>query len=209
MTAATDDTAARFEGDIATHQVVILRDDGVYRHIRFKRPTTMCMHFDLVTWPGYLCYSGDMGCFVFARLDDMFEFHRRPPGKLSIDYRYWAEKLQASNKNGGHEEFSEELFRAALASDLDDYCEGMEPGAAQALRDEVAREVLPNLEDGHYSAVQAAMGFSHNGRHPFCDFWDHRLMDHQHGFVWACHAIAWGIAAYDAAKDAAKEGAPA
>ena len=69
MTAATDDTVARFQHDIATHQVVILRDDGVYRHIRFKRPTTMCMHFDLVTWPGYLCYSGDMGCFVFSRLD--------------------------------------------------------------------------------------------------------------------------------------------
>ena len=28
--------------------------------------------FDIVTWPGYLCYSGDMGCFVFTRLPDMF-----------------------------------------------------------------------------------------------------------------------------------------
>ena len=52
--------------------MIVLRDDGVYRHIRFKKPGTGCMHFDLVTWPGYLCYSGDMGCYVFCRLNARF-----------------------------------------------------------------------------------------------------------------------------------------
>lgn len=54
----------------------MLHEDGIYRHIRFRQPGTMCMHFDLITWPGYLCYTGDMGTYVFTRLADMFEFFR-------------------------------------------------------------------------------------------------------------------------------------
>lgn len=40
-----------FDRDIAQHQMEVIRDDGVNRHLRFKRPGTMCMHFDLLTWP--------------------------------------------------------------------------------------------------------------------------------------------------------------
>ena len=69
--------ADQFTSDIAQHQMQVIRDDGVSRHLRFKRPNTMCMHFDLLTWPGYLCYTGDMGTYVFRRLEDMFPFFRR------------------------------------------------------------------------------------------------------------------------------------
>lgn len=71
-----DITEETFLADVAAHQIHVLRDDGVHRHIRFKRPGTYCMQFDLITWPGYLCYTGDMGTYVFNRLEDMFEFFR-------------------------------------------------------------------------------------------------------------------------------------
>jgi hypothetical protein len=66
-----------FLKDIANHQLEILLDNGVYRHLRFKaNANSWNMWFDVVTWPGFLAYSGDMGCFVFTRIADMFEFFR-------------------------------------------------------------------------------------------------------------------------------------
>ena len=38
----------------------IERDDGLYRHLRFKSSGTNTYYFDLVTWPGYLTVTGDM-----------------------------------------------------------------------------------------------------------------------------------------------------
>ena len=60
----------RFKRDIAEHAVTVIRNDGVNRHIRLSKPGTGCYHFDLVTWPGILCYTGDMGTFVFQRLTE-------------------------------------------------------------------------------------------------------------------------------------------
>ncbi len=67
---------ARFLKDVANHEMQIIRDDGVQRHLRFKKPGTMCYHFDLITWGGHLCYTGDMGTYVFTRVHDMFDFFR-------------------------------------------------------------------------------------------------------------------------------------
>jgi len=116
-------TEASFLKDVATHEMQLLRDDGVYRHLRFKRPGTVCMYFDLITWPGFLCYTGDMGTFVFTRLRDMFEFfrtdreyaQRRGDRQLFVNHGYWSEKLVAvdsQRRNGSAMEFSEALLRA-------------------------------------------------------------------------------------------------
>ncbi|MEN5374297.1 hypothetical protein [Stenotrophomonas hibiscicola] len=55
MSARTDARAkalARFEKDTAEHQMEVLLDNGVYRHLRFKRPGSYAFSFDVVTWPG-------------------------------------------------------------------------------------------------------------------------------------------------------------
>ena len=69
-------TPELFLRDVQQHQIQVIRHDGVNRHIRFKRPGSMSYYFDLITWPGHLCYTGDMGTYVFRRMDDMFEFFR-------------------------------------------------------------------------------------------------------------------------------------
>lgn len=126
-------TQEQFLKDVATHEMHILHEDGVYRHIRFKRPGTGCMHFDLITYPGYLVYSGDIGCYVFSRLDDMFEFFRserkyKTGDGLKINLGYWSEKLQATDSNGsspgdGAIEYSECLFRQRVKEAFDDAAE--------------------------------------------------------------------------------------
>lgn len=174
-----------FFTDIAKHEMIVIRDDGVHRHIRFKVPETTCMHFDLVTWPGYLCYSGDMGCFVFSRLHDMFEFFRTDRKynqsrcrKLAINLSYWSEKLQAvdGNRNGGNaQEFSFEKFKENVLDYIKRHEEDNLPGnehdqdaflqhaaAYGELRDAVTSDVL-SFDDNPVRAYDAANDFRHEG----------------------------------------------
>ena len=92
-------TEESFLNDVSKHEMKVLLDNGIYRHLRFKQQGSSNMWFDVVTWPGFLAYTGDMGAFVFARLEDMFEFFRGRPvddkDKLYINLGYWGEKLEA------------------------------------------------------------------------------------------------------------------
>ena len=67
-------TEDSFLKDVAQHEMSVLLDNEIYRHVRFFRPGTNCYSFELITGPGYLLYRGDMGCFEFERMYDMFEF---------------------------------------------------------------------------------------------------------------------------------------
>jgi len=51
----------RVGNDLAEHVVTVLHSDGLYRHWRCQKPGTGMMGFDIVTWPGSLCFTGDMG----------------------------------------------------------------------------------------------------------------------------------------------------
>lgn len=219
-------TEDQFLKDVAQHVMEVLRDDGLYRHIRFRKPGTMCMHFDLITWPGYLCYSGDMGTYVFARLADMFEFFRtdRRPGngrRLGVNLQYWSEKLQAvdgGRRNGSAQEFSEAKMRRVInefrlrwirdarAEDL------LTMGQRRELWGAVQDDVLARLPDGEHEAYAAAMGFQWKpSRHyantslrkrewQFDDLWEYDFTEYTHRFHWCCFALSWGIEKYDAIK---------
>lgn len=202
------DTTSQFLAEIAQHQMHVLRDDGVYRHIRFKRPGTMCMHFDLITWPGYLCYTGDMGTFVFTRLLDMFQFFRRDAGERQyrIDFRYWAEKVEASDKGDGVERFSEERFRADVRNFFEEATENAnkwtEESKAELWR-RIEDEVFYALEDnGEHGAWVALREFDHDKQSFFQD-WERSCREYSHRFLWCCHALAWAISVYDASKQPA------
>ena len=205
----------QFQRDVAEHELRVLHDNGLYRHLRLKQPGTTNRYFDLVTWPGYLAYAGDMGEFVFTRVEDMFTFfrgHKPSPG-------YWAEKARAIDKNGGLEEFSEDTFKASLQERLDDFLESYYPAphdpddeteaqretreeSVQELRDEidVALLRLGDDRDGR-AAIGAVMEVEDTaGRRPFREIYEHRLTEWTFRFLWCCYAIPWAIAKYDAAK---------
>lgn len=204
----------QFKKDVHDHALTIIHDDGLHRHLRFKRPGTMNHYFDLVTWPGYLAYTGDMGDFVFTRVEDMLTFFR---GHGPNPY-YWAEKCTAADKNGGLEEFSEDQFKAAVAEvlkqHLDAYYSGPEEPADEpdlerearedaihALRDAVEDDVFSCLgddQDGRL-AVAAAMDVEDSeGRRPFDTIYEHGFSEWTWRFLWCCHAIPWAVTMYDA-----------
>lgn len=199
----TQPRTQQFLQDVAQHKMTVLRDDGVYRHIRFKAPGTLDMHFDLITWPGYLCYTGDMGTYVFTRLTDMFEFFRTKPERdagLYINLGYWAEKCVAADRDG-IKEYSADKFRSVIAEYVDGWRE--EHGwdeMPEGLREEVD-DVLSAADDGEYAAHDAVYRFSYaddeHGKFEFSDFFEYSLHEYTFRFVWCCYALAWGIRVYD------------
>ena len=184
-------TEQDFFNDVATHEMAVLLDEGTHRHLRFAKPGTMVAHFDLVTYPGYLCYSGDMGCFVFSRVPDMFTFFRTPEDRR-IDFSYWAEKLNAQDVPVGARVYSPGEFVGNVRNYLTDI------EASGDLRRAVVEEVENCANDGEHEARRAALQFEWEGKRVFTDFWEMDCRVYTYRFLWACRAIAWGIRQYDA-----------
>ncbi len=180
-------TQESFLADVANHKMTIARDDGTYRHVILAKPGNYNMRFELITWPGYLCYCGDMGSYVFRRLEDMFEFFR---GK-NINPSYWSEKVESQDQSGVRE-WSQDRFREVIESYLENDGEPLPDG----LREAVNEEVLSRIEDGQHEAYRAASEFEHKGFR-FTDLWDHTFTEFTYRFIWCCYAIVWGIRQYD------------
>ena len=189
-----EDISEKFAADVANHQMEILLDSGVYRHLRFRKLGTYCMGFDIVTWPGYLSISGDMGCYVFARLNDMFDFFRHDikDGQIRINTGYWAEKCQAQDKHGGIKNFSLDLFRQEV-KEWADRDEELSEECCEAIEE----ELIDTHFDNEHDAIGAAMEFEHEGARPFQDFWEVCCREYDYHYLWCCYAIVWAISQYD------------
>lgn len=189
------DIAERFKKIVIEHEMIVHHNDGLNRHLTFKSPRTYNNHFHITTWPGYLAISGDIGCYVFARLPDMFQFFRGD----GINPSYWGEKLQSVELNGGYREFSEDCFNEAIKSDFEQWSFDDDEQKAKAW--EALQESDLSEDSGQESltaAVQAAMDYkcpvTGNG---FGDFWYHQLEDYTFRFLWCCHAIRWAVGEVD------------
>lgn len=165
---------ANFERDIANHSMEVLRDDGLYRHLKFTNGGSSVYRFDIITWPGYLAVAGDMGEWVFSRIPDMFEFFIMDEHDFNhkhvINPGYWGEKLQAAdcrnignNSRNGYEEFSSDVFEDNVKQEYDSWIEGNdidpESDYATALWEALEQEVISAASDGSYPAYEAAMSF--------------------------------------------------
>lgn len=219
----SDCTEERFLHDVAEHAMTVIRDEGVSRHIRFAKPGMGCMHFDLITWPGILCYTGDMGTYVFQRTTDMFEFFRHDRAynqsrgrKLSINLGYWTEKLiaiEGSRHGGKVKAFDDEKFKRVINEYRVEWMRDakergtLDKNGRRELWEAVEDDVMGALEDGGDRAQFAAYDFSHSlsrtttrGSWQFDDLFEHDFTEYTHSIVWCCYALAWGIEKYDASK---------
>lgn len=205
----------QFLADVANHQMTVIREDGVNRHLRFQRPGTMTMYFDLITWPGYLCYTGDMGTYVFRRLNDMFGFFRREENSPAyrIDMRYWAEKAEAADKTDGLTRCRPKTFVAALRECFDSHVSAYHPDISYADREDFWEEAQLTakwaLDEGDgRAAIRAVNDYCRDGRQVFPEFWAYDVREFSHRFEWCCHALEWAIGVYDASRTAEAPRAP-
>lgn len=240
--------AERFTRETATHEMKILHDDGLYRHIRFTNPECRWAYwFDLITAPHALIFRGDGESFVFSRLEDMFQFFRSgiwEDGSIHINPHYWAEKL-TSNRDSvmkyDHVIFEQAVKEHVAEAILDrsaprgisravkelledgditweggarreledfEYCTftaSCACGASQTFKNRLdptlwgARHVRQYIHTAgtHRTSVEQGKAFR------FEDTWEWDFRDYDWSFLWACQAIVWGIARYDAQRAAA------
>ncbi len=191
------DVAERFRRDTAEHEMTVLHDDGLYRHLRFAKPQPhgIWYWFDLITWPGVLQVRGDIGeSYTFSHLSDMFEFFRSRSGEINAHYwSYWSEKLDGGRTSA--KEYSEEAFRQRVTEAFVDAVRwGETPrGLGKAVREEILNSEFLAVE-GEARAVLEAFEFK---GFEFSDVWEWNFHDYDWRFLWACHAIVWGIGQYD------------
>ncbi|MDC8443729.1 hypothetical protein JJO83_13660 [Halomonas aquamarina] len=203
MTAQQKTPLERFQETIGEHQLTIVHDDGLHRHLCCARPQSSDRYFNITTWPGFLCISGDMGCYVFQRIEDMFAFFRND--EMGINPGYWSEKLQAGPHVPPDEitrEWAPEKFEAKIKEWFEQTDEEWDEEKKQEAWEEVENEVLSESEH-EYSAIRAAIDFTFESKELFQDFYEVDCKQWKTHYLWCCYAIVWAIQQYDAAKQEA------
>ena len=195
----------QFIGYAKTHELKVLHDEGLYRHLRFRSPGTSIGSFDLITVPGRLFIEGDLGGgWSFTREEDMLPWFNNGLDRAGqINPGYWWEKMPEQLRRAG-KGYSEDAFRAYVASLINDTVEslGLNPDQRAALERDVEDDVL-DLAYSRDEALAALRDFTHgyglpDGRYAnLTDMtepggWE----DFDHHFLLACHAIHYGAGRY-------------
>ncbi|MFF2475140.1 hypothetical protein [Streptomyces sp. NPDC058066] len=190
--------AARFARETANHEMRILQDDGLYRHVAFMDTKHGDLYrFDLITWPNHLVIRGDGPNFLFAVYPtaDMLQLFRQSRHGGGINAGYWQEKALA----GQIKDWSEEKFRTWVVEEAA-AAEARYPGAVEAVGKQILHSDEHNTEH-RGTAEYAVASFDHGDfRLRLPDPWEESFEDYSWEFLWACHAIVHGIALYDAAR---------
>lgn len=197
--------------------MVVLLDDGIYRHLRFKEPASGAYWFDIVTYPNHIVIGGDMGAFVMTRLHDMFNFIRtddndfnKNKNGLSINPRYWGEKIVSGAD--GIKEFSINKFKEVVTYCIDSKLEG--EGWSESEIHELKSEVLNEIDycdDNEVRLFDLINEYEYNGdetedgesrNFTFTDFWEYMNSTTVWTFhyIWKCYALAYAVQEYDKFK---------
>lgn len=202
------DIAVRFARETAEHQMLILHDDGLYRHVRFRHPKRSAYWFELITTPGTLIFRGDGESYVFNREPDMFEWFRTSAWKGRPNLGYWAEKMTSSRDT--IKRYDQDLLAAEVCRTVDE-CYDYKPmpdGLREAVQENVLDELVGHEDTDRQTVDSFAFYINEKDRFdPFADpdfrfhdVWEWRTQDYDWWFEWACQAIVWGINQYNAAK---------
>jgi hypothetical protein len=204
----TDPIAERFALETAKHEMTILHDDGLYRHVKFMDPKNSGYWYELITAPNSLTFRGDGESFVFHRERDMFGFFRSNPDRLTmrISPDYWSEKL--TSNRGCAKAYSEDVFKQYV-NDILSKAEGRWPGVTDAWANHAGADNLDYdlgyeeparqaLDDFYYRPAGQLDGKPFR----FADTWEADFKDFDWWFLWSCFAIVDGIRRYDEAKGA-------
>lgn len=212
------DLVCRFISDVCHHRMTVLQDNDVYRHLRFAQPGTSCYHFDIVTWPGYLAVTGDMGTWTFSRTRDMFNFFGGAFEK-GVNAGYWSEKLEAGAGRSAHDDLAQEYdhdeFCASLKEQLSTYFEEDDEDEPDVDWDDESdepdsdkakiREIVRDLCNENHQNAELASHAVYEAYWPECvNTWelcsDITYKTYSVHFLWILHAIVWGIGKYHNTK---------
>lgn len=188
-------TLESFLKDVATHELTVNLDQGVFRDLTVSKPNSSCYHYNITTRAGYLVITGDMGTYVFKRSIDMFGFFRDESSDYEINPYYWAEKLEA----GEFEKYSPDAAREALNCHFENWKE-CSYASEEKIKEE--KESLDWIDtDDYFEFMEAVRNWSpsKNGVQ-LDDFWESNLNEYTYHYIWCLYAIVHAIKLYDAYK---------
>lgn len=197
--------AEQFLEHVKDHVLTINVDQGLYRDLTVKIPDSVNRHYHITTRPGYLTISGDMGCYVFKRIPDMFEFFWND--QLVIKPGYWHEKLQAQSIYGdGATAFCFKTVRQRLHEELNEFLEGLDMEDEDDQENaKMAKSAVYNFmrtEESEHEYVSAINNWDSimAGGMELCDFWECQPEDYTYHYIWCCYAVVYAIQLYNAQK---------
>lgn len=194
----------QFLKDIKDHQLTIEKEDGIHRCLILQKPNTRNMYYRIITYPGGLLITGDMGSYAFERVPDMFDFFRSDTrwckDKLYINPGYWAEKVVTQSMYGnGIKEFDADLFKKNVKEYVDSCFDGGDPEIkAKAMKD--VKDQILDVEDNEWLLVAAINNFD-SEYIEFYDFWECSHTSFTYHYIWCCYAIVHAVNEYDRLKE--------
>jgi hypothetical protein len=201
-----DEVEVFFKNDTKNHIMEIINDNGeLSRHIRFSNKGSNIHKYSLITWPGYLLITGDMGTYVFKRLTDMFDFFDTNLKSCKINPAYWAEKLEAINSNCGSDasitEHNSELFQSRIKETFDEWVvdNNINNEEKNDVWIDINESILSYTED-EYLAYNAVYEFDHNNLN-FYDMDFDGCKTYKYQYIWILYAIVAGIKQYKESLD--------
>ncbi|MEV8033971.1 hypothetical protein [Streptomyces sp. NPDC086182] len=198
-----DEIAERFARETADHEMAVVHDAGMYRHLRFANPQSSLYWYEISTTPGQLTFSGDGESFTFRVATDMFEMVRRSTESGDINATYWAEKCKTSNARSYQRERFEEYVEKQVA-EAEQYYPGLREDVEREIGDSLVwdldseRDVLLVATQYTFYPELAPGALTVRGSFSFRSVFDWQLRDFNWWFLFACHAISDAVAKYDA-----------
>lgn len=186
---------------IGNHQMTVLLDNGVNRHLRFSDDDGKKTNhwFDIVTFGEGLLFTSGFGCYSFSKrfVEDMLGFFRNH----NSDSRYVAEKI--TSKGESEEVFSNRLAKEYLLDAFSNYLDEKEIDEDEAkwLLDEFGDE-FDDQEFLSADAVRSAYSeFDFGGYLIKFDFDDFYPYEFSQKYIDCVDAIKFGIKKYDELKN--------
>lgn len=195
----------QFVEDVSEHQLTIMRDAGVYRHLLCRNPKFDKMYaFEIITSPNLLLFHGDCGTFVFSRLHDMFQFFRSDCVRSDLPLGYWSEKIEAAPAGIDVMMYSQRLAEDSVQAVFDTWAQ------SQSLQGSDLEHAQQELDDQiliHCDSLDAL--FDCIGTELECgytfDIVDVNYRTLHPAVIWCMYAIVWAIRQYDKAKESKEQ----
>jgi hypothetical protein len=185
----------------AEHVVTVEHEHGLYRHYRCAKPGTGNYAFHVVTFPGRLIVSGDIGDMAWSRCPDMIEWAAGAVESIG----YFAEKVWGSIPT---EEWCEDTAREVIAEEYKNALEDTQGLEADELAEatekanEIKDELLRSLDEGEHSFATAYYESDwYGGDFP-------NVRDFTAEYLWCREAVCWFLRWYAANRKPVNSGVP-
>lgn len=198
-TLASEKARTQLTANTNTHQMSVLLDhpETGHRHLRFARPDSSLWAFDVITWPGRLVFTGDIGHYVFAGIaGDTLAFFGHG---ADIHPDYWAEKVRAGVARS---DFNAVVFEHSVREALEEYRSDLSSTEHDLLVETALEDIgfACDVESARFALDSFYWTNDDGDVRVSLDALDVDMGGYDHFYLLACHALRWAARTFEASK---------